>query len=296
MEIQAKRFGEVLNEWFRILGKNWKPLLLTSLVAHVPLAAAVGVVFWLTGAGEAFEVILDPESYEDVPYAEILEILEPFLWSSAIWVILQLIAGVFVYLAAARIVAEHMADRPTDWREAAGFAWGRLAKGVVSALVVVGIVAALAAVAGGLGWALVTAFEVNFLTVFVTTTVALTTLVVLIWITVSVAFGALVIAMEDAGPIAALTRSFTLVQRRWWVTVGFTLLVGLIASTISQVVGTALVPVFLVGIAYPDFFALGLAMSALLQGPLLAALAVAYAVWYIDLRARREPVLGQQLV
>jgi len=296
MEIRAKRFGEVLNEWFRILGKSWKPLLLTSLVAHLPLAAAVGVLFWVTGAGKAFEVVLDPESYEDLPYQEFIEIFEPFLWSSTVWLALQLLAGVFVYLAAARVVAEYVAARPSDWRGVAGFAWRRLAKGVVSSLVVVGLVVVLVAVAVGLGWVLISAFEVNFLTVFVTTTMALTTLVVLIWITVSMAFATDVIAMEDAGPITALTRSFTLVQRRWWVTVGYTLLVGLIGSTVSQVVSTPLVPVFLVGFAYPELIALGLALSALLQGPLLAALAAAYAVWYVDLRVRREPVVSQQLI
>jgi len=105
-----------------------------------------------------------------------------------------------------------------------------------------------------------------------------------------------VIAMEDMGVIAALTRSFSLVQGRWWITLGYVALAGIISSAASQLVSVVLVPVFLVGVLIPEMTAMGFGLSALLQGPLLAAIAAAYVVWYVDLRARSEPLLAEQLV
>jgi hypothetical protein len=36
--------------------------------------------------------------------------------------------------------------------------------------------------------------------------------------------------------------------------------------------------------------------TTLIQGPVVAAIGVAYGVWYIDLRARRDPLDAESLV
>lgn len=295
MEIAPQKFGDTLNTWFRALGSNWKNLLLSSLVVHVPLGVVVMFVFWMTGAAEYFDILMDPD-LDTMPTEEVLEALIPMMWTIGIWAVLQIPAAAFVYLAAARSLAGDMAGNPMPLGEVIRFAAARTLTGIGLFLAVLAGGLALTGVAIALGWVLIASGGANFLTVFVTTVAGLTALVVLAWLGLSVSLGLPVIAMEDMGVIAALTRSFSLVQGRWWITLGYVALAGIISSAASQLVSVVLVPVFLVGVLIPEMTAMGFGLSALLQGPLLAAIAAAYVVWYVDLRARSEPLLAEQLV
>lgn len=296
MQIEARRFGELLNEWFRGLGRNWKPLLLTSLVVHVPLAILVTSLFWATGASQGFEAFLDPESLEALSPREVLDLLEPFIWTSIVWGILQLAAGAFVYVASARTVAGDIAGQPAGWREVTRASWRPAAVALLAALLVVVAASILTAAVVAIGWAVLAGLDVNFLTIFITTTCALTALVLIVWLGVSVFFASQVVALEGLGPIRALARSFGLVRGRWWATVGFVLLTGLVVSAASQVISIVLVPVYFVGFAYSEALAIGLGASAVLQGPLLAAMGAGYALWYVDLRTRTGPLSSEELV
>lgn len=296
MEIPSRKFGDALNEWFRSLGRNWKPLLLSSLVVHVPIGVVVAVVFWLSGATEAFALYLDPEALETMSDAEIIETLTPFLWAMGVWMILQVFGAVFVYLASARTVAGDMAGTGFSWSEVSRFAWGKSFVAAASILLVILGAVVLVGVATAIGWSVISAGGATFFTVFVTATAGLTALVILIWLGVSVTFGSQVIAIEDAGPASALVRSFSLVQGRWWVTLGYVLVTSLIVSAASQIISIGLVPLFLIGAIVPAVLAIAIGVSVVLQGPLLAAIAAAYAIWYIDLRTRQEPLLADQLV
>lgn len=296
MEIRARKFGDALNEWFRSLGRNWKPLLLSSLVVHVPIGVVVALVFWLFGATDAFALYLDPEALETMSDAEIMETLVPFLWAMGVWMILQVPGAVFVYLAAARTVAGDMAGNGFSWSEVARFAWRKTFVAAASILLVILGAVVLLGVATAIGWSVISAGGATFFTVFVTATAGLTALVILVWLGVSVSFGSQVIAIEDTGPASALARSFSLVQGRWWITLGFLLVTSLIVSAASQIVSIGFVPLFLVGAVVPAVLVVAFGVSAVLQGPLLAAIAAAYSVWYVDLRAREGPLLADQLV
>lgn len=296
MEIQSKSFGDLLNEWFRSLGRNWRPLLMASLIAQGPLAIVVGFIFLVNGSIDAFALYLDPEAVDAMTEAELLAIMTPLLWTFAIWMILQVVAGAFLYLASARTVAGDVSQSGLSWRDVCRFAASRTITAIASMIVVVVVSTLLIALAVSVGWALIAAVGPEFLAVFVTTTVALTVLILLLWLGISVSMTTQAIAMEDTGPLIALTRSFKLVQGRWWVTLGFVLIAGIIVSAASQIAGLVLLPFFLVGTGVPEAMALGFAGSVLLQGPLLAATGAAYAIWYVDLRARREPTLAQQLL
>jgi hypothetical protein len=295
MQTAPKRFGDSLNEWFRALGRAWKPLLLSSLVVHVPLAVVVMSYFLASGAADSFATILDPEALEDMTGDEVLDVVVPLLWPVGIWSLLQVVAGVFVYVAGARVVAGHLAGSEYSWLTVSRFAATRLPAALVVAFVVLAGAVFVVAVPIVAGWAMFAGLEINFLTVFLTTTLALTALVVLVWLGVSVSLAIQVVAIEGASPLAALSRSFTLVRDRWWATIGFLLVIGIITSAVSQVASLPLIPIFAVGALIPEALVLGLSASVVLQGPLLAAIAAGYALWYIDLRARREDLASEDL-
>lgn len=296
MDIPPRRFGECLNDWFRSLGKNWKPLLLSSLAVHIPLGIVLIFIFWITGAADSFALYLDPEALETMSDAEIFDEFVPVLWVIGVWTILQVLAGVFVYLAASRTVAVDMAGSEESWVAVSRHAGRRTGTGIAAALLVAIGAAVLVGVAVFVGWSAFSSGGVGFFTVFLTTTVALTVLVVLMWLGVSLAFLTQVIAMEDSGPTRALRKSFELVQGRWWATLGYTLLVSLIASAASQVLGLVLTPLFLIGTVVPEIWPIVFSLSTVLQGPLFAAIGAGYAIWYVDLRARGETLTTEQLV
>ena len=296
MEISPRKFGESLNAWFRSLGENWKPLLLSSLLVHIPLAVVMAVLFWLTGAAETFAVYLDPEALETVSDGEIFEELTPLMWVIGIWTILQVFAGVFVYLAASRIVAADMAELEESWIDVSRHAGRRTGVGVGTSLLVLIGAGVLGGAAVLVGWGVLSSAGVGFFTVFLTATAALTVFVIMMWLGVSIAFFAQVIAMEDAGPLLSLRRSFRLVQGRWWLTLGFTLLISLIASAASQVVGLVFTPLFLIGAVVPEIWPIVFSLSTVLQAPLLAAIGAGYAIWYLDLRTRQEDLTTDQIV
>ncbi len=296
MEIRSRKFGDLLNEWFRSLGRNWSALLLSSLVVEVPLAVIIAAVFWVTGSAESFALYLDPEALETMTDAEALDALAPLLWVSAVWTMLQVLGGVFVYLSASRAVALDLADSKPSWREVSRFAARKSLAGIAATLLVLVAVILLTGGAGLIGWAVISAGGVGFLTIFLTTTAALTSLVVMIWLGVSVSLIIQVIAMEGVGPVTAIRRSFMLVQGRWWVTLGYLLLTSLIASAASQALSLLFTPLFIAGVAIPELLAIAFAMSTILQGPLLAAIGAAYSIWYVDLRARSGSLVSEDLL
>jgi hypothetical protein len=287
MIVQPRPFGESLNQWFRSLGHNWRPLLRVSLMVFVPLGIVVGVVFVLTGAGRSLTNLVDPDYLESLTDDQLLGELLPLLWASGIWLLAQAAATVYVNLAVSRVVASDLAattstESDTEYRALTGFG-----RGLVALLVVLVGAAVLISIPVLAGWALISAFGVRFLTVFATTTLSLTVVVILVWLGVSVAFYAQVIALETLSPVKALVRSHSLVASRWWVSLGFLLVTSLIVSAAGQVLSIVVVPVFLFGAFEPLLLAVAYGITIVLYGPLTAAVATAYAVWYVDLRARQ---------
>ncbi len=296
MIVQPRPFGESLNQWFRSLGHNWRPLLRVSLLVFVPLGIVVGVVFVLTGAGRSLTNLVDPNYLESLTDDQLLGELLPLFWASGLWLLAQAAATVYVNLAVSRVVASDLAattltEPDTEYRALTGFG-----RGLVALLMFLVGAAVLISIPVLAGWALISAFGVRFLTVFATTTLSLTVVVILVWLGVSVAFYAQVIALEALSPVKALVRSHSLVVSRWWVTLGFLLVTSLIVSAAGQVLSMVVVPVFLFGAFEPLLLAVAYGITIVLYGPLTAAVATAYAVWYVDLRARQAPLRLEDLV
>jgi len=296
MLITPASFGDNLTEWFRLMGRVWKPLLLSSLVGAVPMGIGVALVFWWTGATGALIELTDLAELGPTDVSELLAAAGPLLWAVGMATALQAVATIFIYVAASRTVAEDRAGLQPSWGAVSRFGISRLVTGVAAGCVLLVGFLIIGGVATALGWLLVSNFEVNFLTVFVTAVVALTAAVMLVWVSISVALYPQAIAMEQTGPIKSLGRSFRLIRNRWWMTVGFLMVVSLIASITAQALSIAVIPIFLWGTVVPEVIAIGYGFIAIVQGPVAAAIASGYAVWYIDLRAREAPLTAEQLV
>ncbi|HEX6285996.1 MAG TPA: hypothetical protein VFZ80_00790 [Acidimicrobiia bacterium] len=295
MEMRPKAFGENLNEWFRGLGQTWKPMLVLCAIVFVPLGILTTALILIPGALDSYFDLIDPNLDLQTP-AELLELLGPLLWVGAIWAVLQLVATVLVYIAAGRVIAVRSVGSEATARELLRFAGRRLGTGLGAGLMLaLGLLAILAA-AVLVGWAVLSGGGANFLTIFLTAVVALTALVICVWLGVGVSLYPQAIAMDAVNAPRSLVASFRLVKTRWWPTLGFELVAGLIVSAVAQVLSFVLVPILFLGMVAPVFLAVGYGLATMLQGPVAASIGLAYAVWYVDLRAREQPMRGEDLV
>ncbi len=96
------------------------------------------------------------------------------------------------------------------------------------------------------------------------------------------------LVVEGIGPVAALRRSARLVNRRFWPTVGFGLLVVVVGFLFDQAVGTLSTVVALVP-ATERYTWVPTLVTGVLSGILLSPVVAAAATgWYLDLRVRTE--------
>lgn len=295
MEIRPGDFGTNLNTWFQLLGRQWRQLLVTSLVAYAPLAVAVTILYLVADLGGTFTQLADPAIAER-SFSELLEILIPFLLVGLIGIVLQVIATAFVYLAAARLVAQDFAEIETDWRHAGRFAVGLMGTAIGAALLVLAVSLSAMGLVTAISWALIANLGTTFVSVFLAAVVVLASVVILIWLSVSISLYSQSIALSRTGAVSSITESFHLVRGRWWVTVGFLLVTSLIASLALQLLNIGLLPLYVAGAAVPETLAVLAALTTLIQGPVVAAIAAAYAIWYVDLKARRETLDAQDLI
>jgi hypothetical protein len=263
MEITPRPFGEILNEGMAVLGRVWKRILAPAFWAFLVLGGATIGVFALTGADEVLQMIVaDPLALNEMTDAEIGELGLLLLQAGLIVVVIQLLAGGFLNLTVHRIVAAEMAGDPIGAREAVSHAFGRMLTLVSAALL------AIPAILLGL--------------------IAL--IIPGLWLIGSFTMVTPVVALEEVGPVAALRRSMALVRGRWWPTVGFLILVGLLGSVAAQLVQLVALPIL--GAAGVGLAAgLGFVVLIVAQGIVVAAIAVMTTLWYFDLRARKEPVV-----
>jgi hypothetical protein len=115
-----------------------------------------------------------------------------------------------------------------------------------------------------------------------------------IWLAISLSMLTPVVSLEDRGVVASLTRSRRLVKGRWWPTLGFLLLVGLLGSVATQLIQLVAIPLATVGGVSTGLLLVSL-LGLAAQGPIVAAMGATYTHWYVDLRSRVEPVLEDQL-
>ena len=270
-------------------------MLLLCAIVFVPLGILTAALLVIPGALDSYFDLIDPNLVLETP-DELMEILGPLLWVGAIWTVLQLIATVLVYIAAGRAVAVRSVSTEATAAELLRFAGRRLGTGVGAGLLLVIGFLAILATAGLIGWWVLSAGGANFLTIFLTAVVGLTALVISVWLGVGVSLYPQAIAMEEVKASGSLVASFRLVRTRWWPTLGFELVTGLIVSAVAQVLTFVLVPILFLGMISPAFLAIGYGLATMLQGPVAGSIGLAYAIWYVDLRARERPLESEDLV
>lgn len=259
MEIHPRSFGDSLSDLIGMLGKVWRPLLLPALFSSVIVAAASYLILDRTGALDVIDLTLNnPESFQTLSEDQFFDLMivmgRGFVWVALVSVVLY---G-FLYLVAARAVAGVVAEQPSTAPVASTAL--RLFLPWLAAMILTYIGVAL-----------------GFLLLIIPG----------VWLGISLSMTTPVIAIEEKGPIPAIRRSYELVKGHWWETLGFLLLVGLIGGTATQFIQIFAVPVFLVG-APSVAFGITIAIALAMQGLIIAAIAVAITIWYLNLRARTD--------
>lgn len=262
MDIPARGFSDVLTFGLEMLMKTWRSMLTPALGASLLFGFISVVVLGSTGALEFFDVVFnDPESLDLMTTEEFWDLVSPVLAGLGVMIIIQTIVYSFIGLVTHRLVASALAEEPLTPAQAV-----RLALKRMPTMLVAYVIAGLLIVVG---------------------------LVLLIlpgvWIGGSITMLAPVIAIEKVRSVEGIRRSFELVRGRWWPTVGFVLLVGLISGFAIQIVQLVAVPLLVVG---SPGVAVGAAyvFGVMVQGMVAAAVAGMTTVWYVNLRAEREGV------
>lgn len=296
MVIPPRPFGQVLNDAILSLGRTWKVVLVPALAVSVPISIATAVVFRVTGGAEFVELLANnPENLIGLPDQVLMELARPFYTALAISTILLLIGAVFVALVSHRAVASDLKGTPLTSRELSSLAFRSYGAGLGATLLVV--IAVTVLITLGLTVWLMPAISVG--TPNVTSRfVALILLAVLlapgIWVAVSASMFTSAIVLEREGVLGSIRRSMRLVRGRWWPTAGYLLLVGALGGIAIQLIQLIALPLLGVG-GSGGALAIASALGVLAQGLLVAAIAVMYTHWYVDLRARGESLTTSDL-
>lgn len=278
------------------LGRVWRPLLSTALVVFIPLGVVTLIVFNMTGAIDFLDRVLnDPESMETITQEDFFELAEPFFWAVGIALVIQTIASLYVYLTSHRIVAADLYGIPISGKVARREAGARFVPALAASLLVLVLIAVLFGAGFGI-WLIpfVVVGTPNAASVLVAAVLLVAVAAPSIWLSVSFSMLTSVIAIEGRGPLASLRRSYRLVRQRWWPTLGYLLLVGLIGSVAAQLIQVLAIPLTVIGDAASGFTAASL-FGVVFQGVLVAGIAAMYTVWYVDLRARVEELSTDDL-
>ncbi|HIE21943.1 MAG TPA: hypothetical protein EYP73_05025 [Acidimicrobiia bacterium] len=297
MEITPRPFGEVLGDAVNALGRTWRPLFSTALIAFIPVGIITLVVFKVSGAAEVFAAIIeDPGYLERLDDNQLAPLATPLLWASGVTLILQIVASIFVYLASHRAMAAHLNGELISGREARRWALTRLRVGVGAGFIAI-ITVVLIIILGFVGW-LVPYTMVgtpNSTSLIIATLLFLALVGPGVWLGVSFSMVTSVVALEDRGVFTCLRRSIRLVRGRWWATLGYLVLVGVLGSVAIQLIQIVGVPMAAVTGAETSMLALGV-VGIIAQGIIVAAIGGMYTLWYVDLRARKEPLLSGDLL
>ena len=267
MQIPTRTLSELFNVGMNSLAASWRSLVAPAVAASLVLGVVSIVALGATGSLEFFELVFnDPGARDSMTSDELAELFYPLMIAAGIGILAQMLAFSFISVATHTVIAGSMNGRLITGGEASRYAFARLPTVIVANIIIAVLV-------------------IGGLILFV---------VPGIWVGGSVAVVMAVVALEPTGPTRAIGRSFHLVRGRWWQTVGFVLIVGLIAGVSMQLVQFVAVPLLAVGTPGP---ALGLiyVFGVLVQGLVTAAVAAMITFLYIDLRTRKEPLTAEDL-
>ena len=243
-----------------MLAKVWRSLVAPSVGAYILLGALTLVTFQMTGANEFLSLSFnDPQALQTMAPEEFLVVSTPFVQALLIGLLFQILASAFISLAASRVVASQIEGERISGGAASRFALGRMAT-----MAAIGLIAAVGIALG--------------LLLFVIPGV---------WLAVSVSMVPQVVALEDRGIVGSLRRSIIVARGRWWGTLGYLLLVGLVGSLAGWLLQSVAVPLVAVGDVSTGL-ALVFVAGLIFQGLVVAGIAVMITMWYLELSTRLD--------
>lgn len=253
--LRPLNFGEVLGTTFKLLRTNAAVSVGSGLIINA-------VTSLLMIAGPLLTVIWAADRLARAGGEDGLAIALGFPF----WLLLSMVPGFFIGLLGsallqviiAQVVAAAAVNRPLSfgqaWRRATQRMWAMIGYILLMGLIQLGIVL----VAGGLGALLVfwsfSSSAGGDPNVGVIVSVIVLMFVIILALTAAVSFfqikllfGPSAIALENLGPGAALKRSWRLSNKYFWRTLGTVLVLGIIISVVTQVIGllgSVFIPLF----------------------------------------------------
>lgn len=277
------------------MGRTWRSLALPALLVFVPAGVITLLIFRQTGAVEVLDALLNrPGSLEVLPEEAVPGFLLPLYQATALSSLVNMAAASLVYVLAHHIVAADIAGAQPD-RKTIGETLTQ-ALPAFAAWLIAALVGGLLLVAGLAVW-MIPASVVGAPNA-TSTIIAGFLLPILvgpaIWVLVSASMATPVVALERLGVIGSLRRSVGLVRGRWWPTLGYLLLVGVFGLIAIQLIQFVAIPLMALGGAGAAVDAVAL-VGILAQGLIVAGIGAMTTWWYVDLRARKETLLSEDL-
>jgi hypothetical protein len=211
--LNPRNIGDIIGDTFRIYGRNfWKLLAITAIVLGV-----LGVIWDIAGLG-LLSLVMTGWPIGTLTGWAIVGVI--------VLVVANIVGGVLMAGSLIHAVSEQYLRQEISIRQAYSFAWRRLGAmigaGVLVFLAISGIIAFSVFVAtfSWVGWILVVVGACAGIYLGIS------------WIFVFPAA-----LLEGLGPIAVLSRSYSLVKNSWWRVLGITLVVALISGAISAILG-----------------------------------------------------------
>ena len=263
-ELRPFTVGEIIDAAIKLVTGNARVLFTIAAVVMVPLGVLQLVVYGLGGVRDFFSTfdalvenpeLITPEQADAVLDAGIRFLLLALATTVLAWVGSILVEGASVQAAA----GVYQGVEPS-WQTSVRYGLRRL----------VAILVATMAVALGSGFGL------------------LFCLVPGVWLFTSWAVTIPALVVEGKGPFAAMGRSFQLVKRRFWATLGVVILATILYGVASYVIGS-------VGsvLAFMDPFGTASLVASVISSTIasivvLPFIAAVLIVLYFDLRVRAE--------
>lgn len=265
-------------------------------MVFIPAGILTLLVFRWTGANEFLELLLnDPASLQTIPPDVLMDLAGPFINAAAIALLIQAVVSVFVLLASHRVVAADIGGEATTGSEARRYAIRKVGPTLLAvALAAVPTVAAF--IVGLTIWSgpAVAVGTPNPASAVVGLALLAVFMAPGLWLFVSFSMVTAVSGLESAGILGSLGRSHRLVKGRRMSTLAFLLIVGLLGFVAIELIQLVAIPLSSVGSAGPGV-SLASVIGIAAQGVIVAAIGVTMTTWYVDLRARSEVLLSEDL-
>jgi hypothetical protein len=256
--VRPLNLGETLDKSINIVRARWRTLALVMVVVALPIQLVDLLIIRSTTDVYQVGTGFSTESGSATTYAD----QGAYVTGQLLIVVLGAVANLFGTVACYRVIAEGYLGRPTTARDSLRFAGDKLAAALwLTILMVV---------------CLVPAFLLFVLPG--------------VWLAVAWSVAVPVLLVEGHAGVAAVKRSFALVQDRWWATFGRLAVAYILVLVVTSVVTVALLAAAVSAIDDTSFAALALEhlaslLVSLVTTPFLAAVVT---LVYLDLRARKE--------